>query len=156
MVVPAQSQQARPVPEVSAIGGGDVAGDFINFLTAKLPEIAQEFAAARPAAGAYGDWVSAFVEGDAIGTDEAAFIAGCSAQKIRRQATEAAATDKPLGVWFAQSVWLVSKTRLIDAIEERKGRPERLAAMSRAAKYAEMRPPQQNSNILDAPQQAEG
>jgi hypothetical protein len=102
-----------------------------------------------------GDWVTAFSEGDAIGTDEAAFIACCSAQKIRRQATKAAETDKPLGVWFAQSVWLISRARLLNAIEEREGRPGRLAAMSRAAKYAEMRAPQQNSHDMDAPQQAE-
>jgi hypothetical protein len=110
----------------------------------------------RPPIADYRDWVSAFVEGDAIGTDEAAFIACYSAQKIRRQATKAAETDKPLGVWFAQSVWLISKARLLDAIEEREGRPGRLAAMSRAAKYAEMRPPQQNSIVLDSRQQDDG
>jgi hypothetical protein len=90
-----------------------------------------------------GDWVSAFADGEAIGTDEAGYIADLSAQTIRRRATEAAATDNPLGVWFAQSVWLISKRRLFISIELAHGRPALLAAMTRAAKYAEMRAPLQ-------------
>jgi hypothetical protein len=124
----------------------------------RIPRMLEQMAAElrqRPAA-ACGDWVSAFVDGDAIGTDEAAFIAKCSAQTIRRHAAEAAATDKPLGIWFAQSVWLISKTRLLAWIEEREGRSGRLAAESRARKYAEMRVPLQISNLMDAPQQAQG
>jgi hypothetical protein len=96
----------------------------------------------RPACG---DWVAAFFDGDAIGTDEAAFIEGCSAQTIRRRAAEASAIGKPIGVWFASAVWLISKRRLLDDIEKRKGRPGLLAAMSRAEKYAEMRARQQTA-----------
>jgi hypothetical protein len=90
-----------------------------------------------------GDWVSAFASGDAVGTDFAAYVCDCSPQTIRRRASDAAATDNPLGVWFAQSVWLISLARLLDDIEKRDGRHGRLAAMSRAAKYAEMRAPLQ-------------
>jgi hypothetical protein len=103
-----------------------------------------------------GDWVSAFSEGDAIGTDHAAFIDGSSAQTVRRDAKKAAAAGKPIGIWIAQSVWLISKSRLLDAIEERDGRHGRLEAESRAAKYAQMSARQQNSLDLEAPQQAQG
>jgi hypothetical protein len=40
---------------------------------------------------------------------------------------------------------LISKRRLLDDIEKREGRPGRLAAESRAKKYAEMNAPLQNS-----------
>jgi hypothetical protein len=122
----------------------------------RIPRMLEQMAAELRRLPACGDWVDGFVEHDAIGTDEAAFIANCSAQTIRRHAAEAAATDKPLGIWFAQSVWLISKTRLLVWIEEREGRPGRLAAESRARKYAQMRVPLQISNLMDAPQQAQG
>jgi hypothetical protein len=92
-----------------------------------------------------GDWVSAFAGGDAIGTDAAGFIANCSAQTIRRHATDAALTEKPIGVWFAQSVWLISLARLLDKIEATQGLPARLAAQSRAEKYVALRAPLQTS-----------
>ena len=95
------------------------------------------------------DWVSAFVDGDAIGTDEAAFIEGCSAQTIRRHAAEAAATDNPLGVRFVQGVWLISRRRQLDSIQAVHGLHARLAAMSRAEKYAKMIAPQQTSRPDD-------
>ncbi|MDA9427127.1 hypothetical protein [Bradyrhizobium sp. CCBAU 53380] len=77
-------------------------------------------------------WAHAYVAGDAIGTDEAAYIAGCSPQTIRRRAVEAAAAGNPIGVWFAQSVWLISKQLLLEDIERRDGRYGRNAAISRA------------------------
>lgn len=85
------------------------------------------------------DWVSAFEDGDAIGTDEAAYIWNCAPETVRRRAEAVAGTCHPLGIWFAQSVWLISKARLLNAIEARDGLPGRLAAMSRAAQYTELR-----------------
>jgi hypothetical protein len=109
-------------------------------LIARLETAATEAVAAlrrrRPASD---DWVSAFVDGDAIGTDEAAYIWDCVPETVRRRAEAAAGTDHPLGIWFAQSVWLISKARLFDAIEVREGLSGRLAAVSRATKYTEMR-----------------
>jgi hypothetical protein len=107
-----------------------------------LEQIAAELRQPRPACG---DWVSAFASGDALGTDGAAYVANCSAQTIRRRATEAAASGNPIGVWFAQSVWLISLARLLDWIEEHEGRPGRLAAMTRAKKYAALNAPLQNA-----------
>jgi hypothetical protein len=111
----------------------------------RIPRMLEQMAAELRRLPACGDWVDGFVEHDAIGTDEAAFIANCSAQTIRRRAAEATAAGRPIGVWFAQSVWLISKRRLLDDIEKREGRPGRLAAESRAKKYAEMNAPLQNS-----------
>src|SRR5882724_1322247 len=112
-------------------------------LATRIDQIAVELRQLPPCT----DWVAAFVDGDAVGTDEAAFVANCSAQTIRRRAIEAAAIGKPIGVWFAKSVWMISLARLLDAIEEREGRSERLSAMSRAEKYAKLSAPQQNSPL---------
>lgn len=104
-----------------------------------LTELAARLAARPPPL----DWVSAYSSGDAIKTDAAAIVAGCSAQTIRRRAEEAADTARPLGVLLAGSVWLISLHRLLDHIELNEGLPERLAAETRARKLLEMSAPQQ-------------
>lgn len=116
-----------------------------------LPDLLERAAAEmrQLAAPACGDWVDAFVDGDAIGTDFAAYVCDCSAQTIRRRATDAAAAGKPLGIWFAQSVWLISKRRLFDDIERAEGRPGRLVAETRAAQYAKMNVPLQKPPALE-------
>jgi hypothetical protein len=108
-------------------------------LIARLEAAATEAVAALRLCPASNDWVSAFEDGDAIGTDEAAYIWNCVPETVRRRAEAAAGTDHPLGIWFAQSVWLISKVRLLDAVEVREGLSGRLAAVSRAKKYTEMR-----------------
>ena len=60
-----------------------------------------------------GDWVDAWIEGDAIGTDEAAFIYGCSAQTVRRTAVAASLAGNPIGRQMLKSVWLISRRRFI-------------------------------------------
>jgi hypothetical protein len=117
----------------------------------ELPELLERAAAElrQLQTWASGDWVDAFVDGDAIGTDCAAFICGCSAQTIRRRATDAAAEGRPLGVWFARSVWLISKRRLLDDIERADGRPGRLVAETRAAQYAKLNVPLQKPPALE-------
>ncbi len=122
----------------------------------RIPRTLEQFAAHLRQLTTCGDWVDAFAEGDAIGSEEAAFIVGCSPQTIRRKAAEAAAAGRPIGIWFAQSLWLISKRRLLADIEKRDGRHERLAAESRAKEYAKMNAPPQNSAEMDAPQQAHG
>ena len=82
-----------------------------------------------------GDWVDEWVEGDAIRTDEAAFIAGCSAQTVRRDAAAAAAIGKPIGRLISKSVWLISRRRLLNWIEGTEGLPARVEAEARAEKY---------------------
>ena len=108
-------------------------------LIERLEAVATEAVAVLRLRPVTGDWVSAFGDGDAIGTDEAAYIWDCVPETVRRRAEAAARTKHPLGIWFAQSVWLISKARLFDAIEARDGLPGRLAAISRAAKYLGIR-----------------
>jgi hypothetical protein len=134
------SQAERPVdpieqPDVGPMGNYDLA-ELLERAAGKLRQLP---------APVCSDWVDAFVEGDAIGTDFAGYICNCSAQTIRRRATDAAAAGKPLGIWFAQSVWLISKRRLLDDIEREEGRPGRLVAETRAAQYAKMNAPLQKA-----------
>jgi hypothetical protein len=80
------------------------------------------------------DWVAAFHAGDMLTTDAAGYIAGVSAETIRRRAVEAAMAGRPIGVQHA-SVWLISRARLLDWIEQHEGLPARLAAETRARQY---------------------
>lgn len=82
-----------------------------------------------------GDWVDAWTEGDAIGTDEAAFISGCSTQTVRRMAASAALTGNPIGRQMSKSVWLISRRRLLDWMERHNGLPARVKAKARAEKW---------------------
>ena len=108
-------------------------------LIARLEAATAEAVAALRTIPVSSDWVTAYAGHDAIGTDEAAYIWDCVPETVRRRAEAAAGTDQPLGIWFAQSVWLISKARLLDAIEVRDGLPGRLAAISRAGKYPGIR-----------------
>jgi hypothetical protein len=82
-----------------------------------------------------GDWVDEWVEGDAIRTDEAASIAGCSMQTVRRTAVAASLAGKPIGRLISKAVWLISRRRLLDWIEHNEGLPARVEAVARAEKY---------------------
>ena len=82
-----------------------------------------------------GDWVDEWVEGDAIRTDEAASIADCSMQTIRRTAVAASLAGKPIGRLISKAVWLISRRRLLDWIEHNEGLPARVEAVARAEKY---------------------
>jgi hypothetical protein len=82
-----------------------------------------------------GDWVDGWIEGDAIRTDEAATIAGCSAQTIRRDAAAAMAAGRPIGRLISKSVWLISRRRLLNWIEGTEGLSARVEAEARAEKY---------------------
>ena len=57
------------------------------------------------------DWVDEVIDadGDAIKTDEAAYIAAVSADTIRRRADAAAAAGKPFGILMAGALWLFSE-----------------------------------------------
>ena len=85
------------------------------------------------------DWVSAFGD-DGLRTDEAAVIAGVSAETVRRWCTEGTDAGEPIGVLIAGAVWLVSEARLLRAIERRRGVAERQAAEARARRISD--PPQ--------------
>jgi hypothetical protein len=82
------------------------------------------------------DWLAQLldVDGDVLTTDRAAFVLDCHADTARKRAVDAMVAGKPIGVLMAGAVWLFSLRRLLDAIEEDKGRPARLAAATRADK----------------------
>jgi hypothetical protein len=96
-----------------------------------------------------GDWVDAFCDGDAVATDIAAFVAGCSTSTIRRLCVETAKAGHPIGVLIAGSNWLVSLRRLLAQIEQSDGRPAYLAAQTRANKIADLKLRDQTSIRFD-------
>jgi hypothetical protein len=119
---------------------------------------AQAVAALRLAVVPGRDWLDELlgVGGDGLTSTEAAIIAGTSDSTVRRRAVDAALTDKPIGILMAGAVWLFSLCRLLDAIEEEKGRPARLAAQSRADKNAGLRGQRQKSADLQLQRQTDG
>ena len=86
-------------------------------------------------AAAPADWVTAYLDGDALRTDEAAFIAGVSTETVRRHCDAAADVGEPLGIHVA-SIWLVSQKRWLADIERRKGPLERRVAENRCKETA--------------------
>jgi hypothetical protein len=76
-------------------------------------------------------------DGDALNSDEAATIADTSTETIRRHCAESEG-DMALGV-YAAGIWLISRVRLLNWIEQRDGQHARLAAESRAAKLMQIR-----------------
>jgi hypothetical protein len=80
------------------------------------------------------DWLDEILDtdGDLIRSDQAAYIAGVSADTVGRRAEAAALAGKPIGALMA-NIWLISLRRWLDAIEDKDGRPARLAAQSRVA-----------------------
>jgi hypothetical protein len=90
-------------------------------------------------------WIDDYFSGEMLYTYQAAEIASCSDETIRRKCEAAVLTDRRLGILIAGSVWLVSRSRLFDHIELHDGKPAMLAARSRAEKLAETwSPPQQS------------
>lgn len=103
----------------------------------KLLEVAGDLGWAPPAGG---DWIDAYRDGEAITTDIAAHLAGCSPQTVRRRAAEAAAAGQPIGVLVAQSAWLISLRRWLDDIERHEGLPGLVAAKARLAAQKKCKP----------------
>jgi hypothetical protein len=136
MTAPAQSQQqTRPVPEV----GGDIAGDFVTFLVAKLPTLAEEFAAGRPAppaepATALPAWMRDMNAGEILTTNDAAIVCGVeTAQAVRYRCKRAEEAGFPIAIYVGGAV-LISLRLLINDIERTDGLPARLIAESAAKK----------------------
>jgi hypothetical protein len=87
------------------------------------------------------DWIDELCAdgGDALKSDDAAFIADVSSDTIRRYAAAAALAGHPIAVLVAGAMWLYSERRLLDWIEQHQGRPARLPAESRARKSRALR-----------------
>jgi hypothetical protein len=113
-------------------------------LIAELSALIAELSARLARPNNASDWVCAYAEGDALRSDEAAFILNCSPDTARRRASEANDVGEPLGICIAGAIWLFSLPRLLRAIEARDGLHERLAAEDRARKVLELRSAPQN------------
>jgi hypothetical protein len=89
------------------------------------------------------NWVEAYHHGDALRTDEAAYIADCSDQTIRRYAEQAASAGHPLGIFLAKSIWLIDLNLLLQEIDRRHGAEARAEAEKRVARTLGLRASQQ-------------
>jgi hypothetical protein len=94
-----------------------------------------------------GDVVDQILSGALLTLEQAADIAECSDEKIRKQCELTAGTNRPLGIKFGGR-WLCGKERLIDDLEQgkidrRRGPHVRQRAEERAQKYAGWARPQE-------------
>jgi hypothetical protein len=116
----------------------------------RLEAAAGEAAAALREIAQPRDWIEELYadDGDALKSDDAAFIADVSSDTIRRYAVAAALAGHPIGILVAGAMWLYSSRRLLDWIEQHQGRPARLKADARARKSRVLRSlPQISSEI---------
>lgn len=100
-----------------------------------------------------GDVVDLILNGELLSLEQAADVAECSDEKIRKACVAAAATKRPLGINFAGR-WFVGRERLLDDIEQgkidrRRGREARLRAEQRAKKYESWARPQALLKVSD-------
>jgi hypothetical protein len=94
-----------------------------------------------------GSVVTRILQGELLQLDQAADIAECSDEKIRKQCELTAGTKRPLGVKFAGR-WMVGKLELLDDLEQgkidrRRGPHVRQRAEERASKYEGWARPQE-------------
>ena len=94
-----------------------------------------------------GDVVDQILNGALLSLEQAADVAECSGEKVRRSCELAAGTQRPLGVKFANR-WFVGKARLLDDLEQgkidrRRGPHVRQRAEERAKKYESWARPQE-------------
>lgn len=101
-------------------------------IAVKLDQIARELRSRPPA-----HWIDAFAAGDVVGSEAASAILDVSPITARRRAAESVIGKRPIAVCIGNT-WLFSVSRLLDDVEHEGGRPARLAAMSRAQKYAHL------------------
>jgi hypothetical protein len=94
-----------------------------------------------------GSVVARILRGELLTLEQAADVAECSDEKIRKQCELTAGTKRPLGIKFANR-WMVGKLELLDDLEQgkidkRRGPQVRQRAEERARKYEEWARPQE-------------
>ncbi|WMT71901.1 hypothetical protein [Bradyrhizobium sp. Ash2021] len=100
-----------------------------------------------------GGVVARILRGDLLNLEQAADIAECSDEKIRKQCELTAGTKRPLGIKFAGR-WMVGKSELIDDLEQgkidkRRGPLVRQRAEERARKYEGWARPQEPLKLAE-------
>jgi hypothetical protein len=91
--------------------------------------------------------VARILRGELLTLEQAADVAECSDEKIRKQCELTSGTNRPLGIKFANR-WMVGKLELLDDLEQgkidrRRGPHVRQRAEERARKYEGWARPQQ-------------
>lgn len=107
--------------------------DLLADMAQRLAELERRLAAKTE------NWVAAYHKGDALRTDEAAYIANCSDQTVRRHADQAAKEGRPIGILIARSIWLIDLKLWLDDIERWDGHDARVAAEKRASRKPPLR-----------------
>ena len=118
-------------------GGSDIADDLANFLITRAPELAREFAAARPipvdpATPATPVWMRDVAAGEVLTTNDAAVICGVTtSDAVLYRCNKARENRLPIDIYVG-GARLISLQLLLADIEGIEGKPARLAAESRA------------------------
>ncbi|MEH2566543.1 hypothetical protein [Bradyrhizobium sp. AZCC 2289] len=94
-----------------------------------------------------GSVVARILRGELLNLEQAADVAECSDEKIRKQCELTSGTNHPLGIKFANR-WMVGKLELLDDLEQgkidrRRGPHVRQSAEERARKYEGWARPQE-------------
>lgn len=94
-----------------------------------------------------GSVVTRILRGELLTLDQAADVAECSDEKLRKQCELTAGSNRPLGIKFANR-WMVGKMELLDDLEHGKidrrgGADVRQRAEERARKYEGWARPQE-------------
>jgi hypothetical protein len=94
-----------------------------------------------------GSVVARILRGELLNLEQAADVAECSDEKIRKQCELTTGTNRPLGIKFANR-WMVGRLELLDDLEQgkidrRRGLRVRQRAEERARKYEGWARPQQ-------------
>jgi hypothetical protein len=100
-----------------------------------------------------GSVVARILRGELLNLEQAADVAECSDEKIRKQCELTTGTNRPLGIKFANR-WMIGRLELLDDLEQgkidrRRGPHVRQRAEERARKYAGWARPQQPLMVPD-------
>lgn len=98
-----------------------------------------------------GSVIARILRGELLTLDQAADVAECSDEKLRKQCELTAGSNRPLGIKFAGR-WFVGKLELLDDLEQgkidrRRGAGVRRRAEERARKYEGWAQPQDPLNV---------
>lgn len=98
-----------------------------------------------------GSVIARILRGELLSLDQAADVAECSDEKLRKHCELTAGTNRPLGIKFAGR-WFVGQFELLDDLEQgkidrRRGPEVRLRAEERARKYEGWARPQEPLSV---------
>jgi hypothetical protein len=133
-----QVNLATEVANQARVAGGDIADELANFLIARAPELAKEFAACHPVAAepatSLPAWMHDIATGEILTTNDAMVVCSVTTpDAIRARCKRAEEDGFPVAVCLG-GAYLISLRLLLSDVERTKGLPARLAAESAAKK----------------------